>query len=128
MSARLLDADILVDLLRKHSSAVSWLASLTDLPAVCGLAVMEVIQGCRNAAEVRAVHKLIAAMPVAWPTELDCTRALADFSAYFPSHSPGLLESLIAATAMGLGATLCTFNIKHFRVFPSLTTEQPYAR
>ena len=128
MSVRLLDADILIDLLRKHTRAVAWLASLPDLPAVSGLAVMEVIQGCRNAAEIRAVHKLIAAMPVAWPTEPDCNRALADFTTYFPSHSLGLLDSLIAATTIGLRAALCTFNIKHFHVVLDHTTEQPYTR
>jgi len=35
---------------------------------------------------------------------------------------------LIAATALGLGATLCTFNVKHYRNIAGLAVEQPYAR
>ena len=108
MTARVLDADIIIDLLRKQPNAVSWLAGLSDLPGVSGLAVMEVIQGCGNAAEITAIHKLIAAMPIVWPTEADFKRAFADFTTYFPSHSLGLLDSLIAATTIGLGATLCS--------------------
>lgn len=128
MSVRLLDADILIDLLRKHANAIAWIAGLSDLPLFSGLAVMEVVQGCRNASEIRAVDKLIAAMPIVWPTESDCNRALADFKAYFSSHSLGLLDSLNASTTIGRSAVLCTFNVKHYRVVPGLTTEQPYSR
>jgi len=35
---------------------------------------------------------------------------------------------LIAATALGLGATLCTFNAKHYRNIAGLVIERPYAR
>jgi hypothetical protein len=35
---------------------------------------------------------------------------------------------LIAATAIGQGATLVTFNVKHYRAIQGLSTEQPYSR
>ena len=56
----------------------------------------------------------------------DCQRALSDFLTYHLSHGLGLLDSLIAACAVGLSATLCTFNVKHYSVIPSLVTVQPY--
>jgi len=37
-------------------------------------------------------------------------------------------DALIAATAIGRGAALVTFNTKHFAVVPGLATEQPYDR
>lgn len=89
---------------------------------------MELIQDARNARQVRQVLKLIAPLPVIWPTEMDCNRALADFTKYNLSHSLGLLDALIAACAVGLSATLCTFNIKHYQVVPGLQTLQPYKR
>jgi predicted nucleic acid-binding protein len=125
---RLLDTDILVDLLRRHPPAVSWFAGLTEWPAVPGIVVMEVIQGCRKKAEVRAVQKLVAPLQVIWPTEADCQRALADFSTFYLSHNLGLLDSLIAASAIGCGASLYTFNSKHYRMVAGLVTEQPYTR
>jgi predicted nucleic acid-binding protein len=54
-------------------------------------------------------------MPVVWPTAADCQRALIDFIAYHLSHNLGLLDTLIAACAIGVSATLWTFNVKHYR-------------
>ena len=59
---------------------------------------------------------------------IDCNRALADFTTYHLSHRLGLIDALIAATAIGLSMTLCTFNVKHYRVVPGLQIQQPYTR
>jgi hypothetical protein len=86
------------------------------------------IQEARNAREVRRALKLVAPLKVAWPTEPDCARALADFTAYHLSYGLGLLDALIATCAVGLSGTLYTFNNKHYRVVPGLVTAQPYTR
>ena len=89
---------------------------------------MELIQDARNAREVRRALKLVAPFRIVWPTEADCTRALSDFAAYHVSKGLGLLDALIAACAIGLSATLYTFNAKHYRAVPGLITAQPYKR
>jgi len=124
----LVDTDVLIDVQRGHPPALAWFGGLTDLPAVPGLVVMELIQDARNAREVRRALKLVAPLQVVWPTEADCARALSDFTAYHLSHGPGLLDALIAACAIGLSATLYTFNDKHYRVVPGLVIAQPYTR
>ena len=124
----LLDTDVLIDVQRGHPPALAWFASLTDVPAVPGFVVMELIQDARNAAEVTQALKLVAPLRIVWPTEADCTRALSDFTTYHLSHGLGLLDALIAACAVGLSATLCTFNVKHYKVVPGLVTAQPYKR
>jgi hypothetical protein len=124
----LLDTDILIDVQRQHAPALAWFAGLTTLPAVPGLVVMELIQDAQNTAQVREALKLVAPLPVVWPTPTDCQRALHDFTAYHLSHNLGLLDALIAACAVGLSATLCTFNVKHYRVVPDLIMTQPYTR
>jgi predicted nucleic acid-binding protein len=43
------------------------------------------------------------------------------------SQNLGLIDALIAGTTIGLGATLCTFNVKHYRNIAGLVVEQPYA-
>jgi predicted nucleic acid-binding protein len=53
---------------------------------------------------------------------------MSDFTAYHLSHSLGLLDALIAASAIGLNATLLTFNEKHYRVVPGLVIRKPYNR
>ena len=124
----LLDTDILIDIQRGHSAAVAWFAHLSDLPAVTGIVVMELVQDAQNTQQVRKALKLVAPLRVIWPTEADCRRALSDFSIYHLSHGLGLLDALIGACAVGLSATLCTFNIKHYKVISGLMLEQPYAK
>lgn len=55
-------------------------------------------------------------------------QAVANFRRLHLSHGLGLVDSLIAATALSLNVPLCTFNVKHFRHIPGLITEQPYQR
>jgi predicted nucleic acid-binding protein len=124
----LLDTDVLIDVQRGHPPALAWFGSLVDLPAVPGIVVMELIQDARNDREVRQALKLVAPFRIVWPTEADCTRALSDFTAYHLSHNLGLLDALIAACAVGLYATLSTFNVKHYQVVPGLVVAQPYVR
>lgn len=124
----ILDTDVLIDIQRGHAPAISWFTSLSEIPNVPGFVVMELIQDAKNAQQVRNALKLVAPLPIVWATETDCTRAFSDFTTYHLSHSLGLLDALIAACAVGRGATLCTFNLKHYRVVPGLVTEQPYTR
>jgi predicted nucleic acid-binding protein len=82
----------------------------------------------QDARQVRQAMKLVAPLPVVSLTEADCLQALSNFTAYHLSHGLGLLDSLIAACAVGRSAILCTFNKKHYRMVPGLKTEQPYVK
>src|SRR5712675_2113087 len=96
----LVDTDVLIDVQRGHPPAIAWFTGLSDLPAVPGLVVMEMVQDARNGREVRRALKLTSALQIVWPTEAECGRALADFTAYHLSHGLGLLDALIAACAV----------------------------
>ncbi len=124
----LLDSDILVDVLRGHGPAVAWFQDLKTLPSVPGLVVMELIQGVSNSAGLRKVLKLVDPLPVVWPTEADCDRALDDFKRFRLSHNLGLLDALISACAVGRSLALSTFNTKHYAAIADLVVEQPYRR
>ena len=124
----LLDTDVLIDIQRGHTPAIAWFASLSEIPSIPGFVVMELIQDAQNKQQVRTALQLVAPLPVIWPTETDCARALSDFTVYHLSNNVGLIDALIAACAVGHNATLCTFNIKHYRVIPQLNMEQPYSR
>ena len=124
----LLDTDIIIDIQRGYAPALAWFASLSELPTLPGFVVMELIQDAQNKQQVRKVLQLVAPLPVAWPTQDDCARALSDFAAYHLSHKVGLIDALIAACAVGQNSTLCTFNVKHYHIIPGLEIEQPYNR
>ncbi len=124
----LLDTDILIDFLRRFPPAVEWFAGLTEIPMVPGFAAMELVQGCRNSDDLRAVQKLVEPFTVVWPKPEDCEVALGFYSKFYLSHNLGLLDSLIAGLISSLDAELCTFNEKHFRAVPDLKLLAPYAR
>ncbi len=123
----LLDTDVAIDILRNHAPAVSWLQSLGSAPlGLPGLVMMELLQGCHNKAEQQRVEQFCQNHRLFWPTEPDCQRALQDFAAYHLSHNLGLLDALVARTAVGLNEPLATFNVKHYGVVTGLQTIQPY--
>ncbi len=90
--------------------------------------MMELVAGCANKADLWRIQKIVVRYVLHWPTAADCQFALAQQSQLSFSHGLGLQDALIAATAIGQGATLCTFNVKHFSAVPGLVTEQPYSR
>jgi predicted nucleic acid-binding protein len=115
---RLLDSDVVIDLQHQHPAASAWYASAPPgTLALPGHALMELYQDARNTQQTLVIDRLTDPFPVVWPTDAE-----------------GLVDALIAATALSLGAPLCTFNVKHsrslkhFRPVPGLVTEQPYLR
>lgn len=112
----LVDTDVMIDIQRGYAPALAWFASLPELPSISSFVVMALIQDAQNKQQVRQVLQLVSPLPIVWPTETDCARALSDFTAYHLSHKVGLIDALIVACAVGRNATLCTFNVKHYRV------------
>jgi predicted nucleic acid-binding protein len=126
---RLLDSDIIIDLQRGHKAALTWFAALpSETVAVSGYAVMELVQSARNEKEAASADGILNQLARVWPSAAARDTACADFRALHLAHGLGLIDALIAATAKELGATLCTFNAKHFRMVPGLRIEQPYSR
>ncbi|MBI4631748.1 MAG: type II toxin-antitoxin system VapC family toxin [Chloroflexi bacterium] len=125
----LVDTDVLVDVLRRHPPSLEWLQNLGDeVIGVPGLVAMELLNGCRNRDEQRRAESTLRLFVLYWPNAADCAKAFDDFSQYHLSHQIGLLDSLIAATAVGLNVPLATFNQKHYAVVAGLQIIQPYTR
>jgi len=123
----LIDTDVMVDVLRGHPPAGSWLAGLgTAATALPGLVAMELLQGCRDLAEQRRLEGQLGRFTLIWPTEADCRRAYRDFATHRLARGLGLLDALIGQTAVGCGETLATFNVKHYSAVNGLITVQPY--
>ena len=125
---RLLDTDVVVDAVRGYLPALHWLTSLGEQPGLPGVVMMELVEGCANKVELRRIQQMVKPYALHWPTSADCQNGLTYLTRFYLSHNLGLQDALIAATAIGRGATLCTFNVKHFGAVPGLVTEQPYAR
>jgi predicted nucleic acid-binding protein len=119
----------MVDVMRRHAAAVAWLDTLdSETIGIPGLVAMELLQGCRNRDEQRRVENVLRPYTLYWPSQTGCARAFNDFAAYHLSHTFGILDALIAQTAVGLNVELATFNTKHYDIVSGLLTVQPYTR
>jgi predicted nucleic acid-binding protein len=123
----LVDTDVLIDVQRGFGAAADWFATDRDV-GVPGFVVMELVQDARNADEVQKALALVDGLDIVWPSQAECQTALEQFSRFHLSHGLGLLDALIAATAVGHGGVLNTFNERHYRIFPGLTIVRPYGR
>lgn len=108
-SMRVLDTDILIDLLRGYPPALAWPASLNDQSLIAGYAVFELLAGCDNAPAVRQLQRWLRPFQTNWPTASDRDRALSTFARASLSHTLGILDALIGECAVGLGVPLCIF-------------------
>ena len=129
LTLRVLDTDIFIDLEHKHLPALNWYFSLSvGAIALPGYALLELYQSANNKQQMQSTDIVIAGVPIVWASELENLQATANFRRLHLSHGLGLVDSLIAATALSHKAILCTSNLKHFRHVPGLVTEQPYSR
>jgi len=126
----LVDTDIMIDLLRQYQPATEWLYSLAEDERVVlpGYVVRELVQGCRDKAEQYRLHRVLSNFSIIWPAAENCDQAVATYYKFHLSHNAGLLDVLIAHTALGHDLLLYTFNNKHYSFLKKLHTIQPYPK
>lgn len=126
-SARLLDTSILVDLLRGNVQAARWIDALPVASRwISVITAIELLTGCRNRAEQRAVDRELAQYTMVHVSEDISQAALALYRQHHLSDGVGFLDCLIAATAIRHGLPIATLNRRHFAPLPHLTVQVPY--
>lgn len=125
----LLDTDVVADVMRGVPSAIEWMrGGRHDGAALPGPVVLELLDGCQNKLDAKRVYAFTDAFRIYWPKLADNERAHVAFGNAKLAHGIGIIDMLIAQTAIGRDATLMTFNERHFRGIPGLTFAAPYAR
>jgi predicted nucleic acid-binding protein len=123
----LLDTSVLVDLWRKHPPALSWAEAQREL--VIGVHVlvgMELVEGVRNSRELAHLDRLLADYDVVFLTPSDCVWASEQHRRLRLGHGVGVLDALIASSAVRLNVPLYTLNLKHFQSLPDVKAIRPY--
>jgi predicted nucleic acid-binding protein len=118
--AGLIDTDGLIDAMRGHIAAQSFLVAQRAQrgPRISAISAMELIQGCQNGsnqAKVRQFLQHSMIEPVSSPAS---QRAYQLMDSFFLSHG--------GATAIVDGLTLFTKNIRHFQPIPHLAVVRSY--
>lgn len=124
MSGPVVDATVLIDHLRGHPAATTYLSGLAAPPPCSELTRVEVGRGLRSA-ERQAARALFAGID--WvPVDAEIASEAAELGRrYRRSHRTiDLADLVVAATARVRGVTPVTTNVKHFPMFPGLVA--PY--
>ena len=118
----LIDTDVLIDVLRLQTEAITFLATLVDerSPFISVISWMEIIVGCRNNAELDKAKRFISRFRVVSVNERIAVTAIGLLERYRLSHGLLIPDALIAATSISEGLPLLTRNQKDFRFIEDL--------
>ena len=115
-----LDTCVLVDFLRGHKQAVSFVLTNQDAIILSSIVIAELHAGARDENEVAELRRL----PILFPTA-SVSVEIASLSGmymrrYYKSHGLGLADAVLAATATSSEAILKTLNVRNFPMFDDL--------
>ena len=128
MLTNLIDSNVLIDVRRGRPEALAWMAGAASVPfAVPGIAVLEVLSGCRDRVDMAATSAWLDGFQVIWPEPEDWLAASRLLVQYRLSHGLDIGDAILGAMALRLNARLLTLNLKHFRAIPNLDAVAPYA-
>lgn len=119
-----LDTSVLIDVLRGHEEAVTYVRSLRSLPVCSEISRVEVARGLRSE-ERRAAERLFAALD--WvPVDEGIARRAGELGRKHRRSHRGIATAdlIVAATAVELGMKLATCNTRDFPMFRGLAA--PY--
>lgn len=117
----LVDTDVLIWYMRGSNRALRAIEALDDL-SISMVTYIELVQGLRNKSELNTLRSFLQSLsvPVLHVTESISSAAMFLVEQHHFSHSLGLADALIAATAVTHGLPLLTANAKHYRVVKNL--------
>jgi predicted nucleic acid-binding protein len=122
----LIDTDVLIEYLCGSPQAGKTLEDLSGPLYLCAISVAELYAGVKGKREEQALEAFLQAFVILPVDERLARQAGRLRQQYYPSHGTGLADALIAAAAQEAGATLLTFNLRHY---PMLSDARvPYAR
>ena len=127
MTHLLIDTDILIDVTNNDETAKKRLAieSQNYILCISVITLMELVIGCRNKAEQRALNKFIAQFEVKPLTESSISARTAELiEAYALSHGLLIPDALIGATALANKIGLLSKNQRDYRFIPDLNLFQ----
>ena len=122
MSVSIVDTDILIDAGRGLSDAINCLQEIEEqsLLAVSIITQMELVVGCKNKTELRAVERFLARFQIIKLNDTISDLAIGLLQRYRLSHGLIIADSLIAATALSINEPLVTKNQRDYRFISEL--------
>lgn len=117
----LVDSDVIIWFLRGHSSAKDVLNHHPGF-SISAVTVMEILQGVKSHAEMRAWKQFLKAREVRILSidEQITSKAIFWMEEFVPRHPLRLADALIAATADSYGIEILTGNVSDYKFLPGI--------
>ncbi|MDI6735656.1 MAG: type II toxin-antitoxin system VapC family toxin [bacterium] len=130
MNKSLVETTILIDYFRRLQKAIDCLENLRNKGKVIlvpRIVSAELFFGCRNTYEEREIENFLLNYVVTIDISVEIMKKGAELKrTYGKSYECGLIDMLIASTALIENAELVTLNIKHFQMIEQLSIVKPY--
>ena len=122
MALTIMDSDILIDVARGDRDAINCLLQIerTSVLAISTVTEMELIVGCRNKTELKALEKFLRRFQILKISDRISKSAVDLLKQYFLSHGLLIADALIAATAIVHNEPFITKNQRDYRFIKGL--------
>lgn len=123
MASYIIDTNIIIDILKNRSDAVTFFKNCQTKPSLSILTISELYGGVRKREEPK-LKTFLQAFNI-----INLNKNIAEkggfyYRDYNKSHGCDLIDCLIAASTESINATLVTLNTKHFPMFKNVL--RPY--
>jgi predicted nucleic acid-binding protein len=125
MVTALLDTSIVIDVLRQHPPAKSWLSTTADV-GITQIVQLEVIEGATRKIEQQRAIRFLSGFQLVDVITSDLDWSLEQLMRFKLSHNVGMMDCLIASVSYRLQVPLYTTNLKHFLPLLGAQVQQPY--
>jgi predicted nucleic acid-binding protein len=124
--AILVDTDVLVDFLRGHKKATSFITEHADHIVLSAISVAELYAGVKGEDELAILSDFVSLFRVV-PVSAEIAKVAGLYKRdYDRSHGIGLADAVVAATSDVENAELKTLNVRHYPMLTGL--KPPYVR
>jgi len=124
MTRYLIDTSVFIDHLRGKSEATKLISNTQGI--VISFAVFgELLQGIKDKKDLKKLEKLMDLYELDWGQEKVTKLAVDILKQYGLKQGIGLIDAMLAATALTRKLVLVTDNLKHFRPIDGLTVKRP---
>lgn len=125
MVSGFVDTTVIVDMLRGHPPAHSWLANQTAL-GITPVVWLETVEGAQNKVAQRNAVVLLAQFEMVRLIPDDLDWAMRQLLQFKLSHNSGMMDCLIASVNHRLQLPLYTHNMKHLAPLIGSLAQKPY--
>lgn len=123
-----IDTTVFVDFFREKKVASKFLLSTKEPLIISRVVLMELVRGLKSKREIKIMVKQLRALEVEI-LEINEKISMAAgelFERYYHSHGLGIMDALVAASAIASKEKLVSHNIKHFTFIKELNLIKPY--